>query len=319
LRNNILPRLIGKRFDSYNQLKDILSKSDGLALAQCNVLPETPQTAAWCAVEMSLLDSFGKVFNESIFPKKNVTPTNGLRYSGVLSAVRGLKLIKTLLKFKLYGIKNVKVKVEHEVDLNAIAQTRMILGKNAAIRVDANMAWKKNEAIENMKNIAEFNIHSFEQPLASDQLDESAELIERTGLNVMADESLNNAASLKKIIEKKAFNSVNVRISKCGGFMAALNRCQRAAEEGLTIQVGCQVGESSLLSAANLALILSIPEIKYAEGCFGLYLLKEDPCQPLMQFGFGGSLPAVPNGPGIGINVDETALSRWIQEHDLIK
>jgi len=101
--------------------------------------------------------------------------------------------------------------------------------------------------------------------------------------------------------------------------MAALNRCMRAAEEGLAIQVGSQVGESSLLSAANLALILSMPNVRYAEGCFGLHLLKEDPGQPLMQFGFGGRFPKIPEGYGIGVNIDESILKRWTQAHDLIE
>ena len=50
--------------------------------------------------------------------------------------------------------------------------------------------------------------------------------------------------------------------------MAALQRCRRASQAGLDIQIGCQVGESSLLSAAHLALLAQVPEVRYAEGCF---------------------------------------------------
>ena len=319
LKDNILPQLIGKKFDSFDQLKNFLSDCDGKTPAQYRIPSGEPQAAAWCAVELSLLDSFGKVFNRSIFPSKNFDNEKSLRYSGVLSTDCGLKLFKTLLKFKLYGIKSVKVKVQRDVDLNVFAQTRRILGKNTDIRVDVNMAWEKNEVIENMNNIARFNINSFEQPLAANQLNASAELVKKTGYNIMADESLGDALSLMEIIDKKAFNSVNVRVSKCGGFIAASNRCTKADEEGLMIQIGSQVGESSLLSAANLALILSVPQVKYAEGCFGLHLLKEDPCQPLMQFGFGGRFPKPPDGYGIGVNIDETILKRWTKKHNPIQ
>ena len=93
--------------------------------------------------------------------------------------------------------------------------------------------------------------------------------------------------------------------------MAALNRCREALEAGLDVQVGCQVGESSLLSAAHLVLLSAVESVKYAESCFGRLLLKEDPARPVLQFGFGGRPPALPARPGLGVEMDPEVVARY--------
>ena len=87
---------------------------------------------------------------------------------------------------------------------------------------------------------------------------------------------------------------------------------------GLTLQLGCQVGESSLLSAAHLRLAQAAQPVTYAEGCFGLFLLREDPATPLLQFGYGGRPPQLPESPGLGVTLDEDILRRWTVERALI-
>jgi len=83
----------------------------------------------------------------------------------------------------------------------------------------------------------------------------------------------------------------------------------------LMLQVGCQVGESSLLSAAHVTLLSALaplaPGVRYAEGCFGRHLLREDPVSPSVQFGIGGRPPRRPTGAGLGVHVDQAILRRW--------
>jgi hypothetical protein len=51
--------------------------------------------------------------------------------------------------------------------------------------------------------------------------------------------------------------------------------------------------------------------VRYAEGCFGRHLLREDPVSPLVQFGYGGRPPRPPVGAGLGVQVDRAMLERW--------
>jgi len=130
----------------------------------------------------------------------------------------------------------------------------------------------------------------------------------------MVDEGLTDRDSLQRFIAQRACTGVNVRISKCGGLVAAYARCREALDAGLLLQVGCQVGESSLLSAAHLTLLQALapltPGVRYAEGCFGRHLLREDPASPLVQFRYRGRPPPRPPGAGLGVQVDRAALQR---------
>jgi muconate cycloisomerase len=139
-----------------------------------------------------------------------------------------------------------------------------------------------------------------------------AQLVRETGMQVMADESFTTRESLQNLIERRACTSINARISKCGGLMATWQRCKEALDAGLTVQIGCQVGESSLLSSAHLRLCAAVEKVEYAEGCFGELLLREDPASPVLRFGWGGKPPDAPTGPGLGAEIDESRLMKYV-------
>ncbi len=317
LHSQILPSLVGKDFDSVEHLKAFLSQCDGKAPQEW-VPAATPQTATWAAVDLALLDAFGHEYNEPIRLSDHPDLDPKFRYSAVFSAERGFKAFKSLAKLRLYGFRQVKLKIEKDTAEETVRLARRFLGNKCDIRIDANMAWDVDQAVKAMKMMSRYGIRSFEQPLAAHDIEGLAELVQQTGLGVMVDESLNDAESLDNLIGQRACTAVNVRISKCGGLIAAYNRCRRALKAGLTVQVGCQVGETSLLSAAHILLAAAGREVTFAEGCFGLHLLREDPVRPLMQFGYGGRPPAFPQGPGLGVAVDESMLNQWCVKKERI-
>ncbi len=311
LSDGILPRLVGREFPSWEHLWGFLAECNGEAPGGW-VEPGRPQTAAWAAVDLALLDAFGREFRRSVAVGEGGGLPPGFRYSVVFSAAPGLKFLKTALLVRLLGFRHVKLKVERDGSEQLVRTARRVLGPRCSIRADANMAWTVDEALEIMPRLARWGVRCFEQPVAAEDLDGLARLVRETGLDVMVDESLTDAASLEAVIARGACTAVNVRISKCGGLVAAYDRCQRALEAGLVVQVGCQVGETSLLSAAQLRLIAGVGRVVYGEGCFGRHLLREDPVVPLLQFGRGGSPPAVPAGDGLGVVVDEGRLAPYV-------
>jgi len=315
LRDELLPRLLNRSFSDYEQVRSFLSQCDGKAPAEWGY-EQRAQTAAWCAIDLALLDAYGHVFEQAVFDSDVARPDPTYRYSAVISASGGLPLFKTLLKLRLFGIRQVKVKLGGGIDLGAIRTISWALGRDSDVRIDLNMLWSEKEALELMSDYAEAGVQSFEQPLPAEQLQEMATLVEKTGLFVMADESLNDASSLERLIAAKACNAVNVRVSKCGGLMAAIARCKMAQDAGLMLQVGCQVGESSLLSAAQLYLMTQIAGIRYLEGCFSTLLLQKDPAEPPLKFGHGGLPPELPRGNGLGVIMDQEFLEQCTTSYD---
>jgi len=315
LNEEILPRLINREFQDLGELKSFLSACDGKTPPDW-VAPHVPQTAAWCAIDLALLDAFSREFKDALFSTQNQAKLKNLRYSVVISSGKSLS---TLLKIRLGGIAQVKLKVERATGVETVKRIRRILGGRCDIRIDANMAWDKAQALIRMKEFARYGIRSVEQPLPVEQIDDAVDLVRESDILVMADESINDRDTLNQLIEKKACGAINARISKCGGLCATLKRCQEANNAGMLVQIGCQVGESSLLSAAHLLLSSQFGKAKYLEGCFGMHLLKEDPATPILQFGYGGRPPQMPPGPGLGVTIDEEILKRWTRQNATIQ
>lgn len=320
LRDRVLPRMLGMSFGSFGEVEAFLDEHDGQAPAGWTG-DARPRTAAWCAVDLALLDAFGKRFGHSIHPTSGKLLSK-IRYSGVVSAGRPRSVALACLAFRLFGIRQIKLKVGESGDERDIASVRLarrIMGRRADLRVDANMAWIPEQAAIQIPRMADLGVRSFEQPLPAHDVGGMAKLVERTDALIMADESITDRDSLRKLIDSRACTAVNIRISKCGGFRAALKRCWEALDAGLAVQVGCQVGESSLLSAAQLALLGRVAPVAYAEGCYGHYLLAHDCAEPSLQFGFGGRPPRITLRTGLGVTVDDAALDRWIRSREVIR
>jgi muconate cycloisomerase len=318
LRDTILPALVGRSFGSLAEAVSFLEKCDGKAPAEW-VHPEVPQTAAWCSVDLALLDAFGRASGEPARPAAGVPAPSAAalgryRYSGVVSAGHGWSYAVSLLKMRAFRFPHVKLKLERDGAVQAARTARRLLGRRVDLRADANMAWDVEQALQVISDLKTVGIRSFEQPIASGDLAGLARLVAESSAQIMVDEGLTDRDSLQRFINHRACTGANVRISKCGGLVAAYARCREALDAGLMLQVGCQAGESSLLSAAHLTLLGALapltPGVRYAEGCFGRHLLREDPVAPLVQFGYGGRPPPHPPGTGLGVQVDPAALER---------
>ena len=324
LRDTILPALVGRSFRSLAEVVSFLERCDGKAPPGW-VGPQIAQTAAWCSVDLALLDALGRAAGEPVSlggPPPSAATLGRYRYSGVVSAGRGWAYGWSLLRMRAFGFPQVKLKVERDGALAAARTARRLLGRRVELRVDANMAWDLEQALEVIGQLGAVGIGSFEQPIASGELAGLARLVAETSAQIMVDEGLTDRDSLQRLLAHRACTAANVRLAKCGGLIGAYARCREVLDAGLVLQVGCQVGESSLLSAAQLTLLQALapltPGVRYAEGCFGRHLLRQDPAAPLVQFRYGGRPPRRPPGAGLGVQLDQAMLERWAVDQAVV-
>ena len=78
----------------------------------------------------------------------------------------------------------------------------------------------------------------------------------------------------------------------------------------MRLQVGCQVGEVAILSAAGRHLAAYLDDVAYIEGSYGSMLLSEDIGEESIGFGSSG-MGEVLRGPGLGVRVVDERLSRY--------
>src|SRR5215204_6554529 len=132
LRDTILPALAGRSFRSLAEAVSFLEKCDGKAPPEW-VSPQTPQTSAWCSVDLALLDAFGTASGEPARPGPAAGPAppdalRRYRYSGVVSADHGWRYAVSLLKMRAFRFPHVKLKVEHDGAEQAARTARRLLG-----------------------------------------------------------------------------------------------------------------------------------------------------------------------------------------------
>src|SRR5204862_7267326 len=133
-----------------------------------------------------------------------------------------------------------------------------------------------------------FDVAAVEQPLPRAAVAELARLRGATPVPLMADESLITPADAEALLAEKAVDYFNVRVSKCGGLARSLAIASRAAAAGVGVQVGSQVGETAILSAAGRHLAAALPAVTFVEGSFGTLLLAEDVSLESVRFGRRG-------------------------------
>jgi muconate cycloisomerase len=312
LAQTVLPRLVGMSFNDLDEVIAFLGEHDGRAPASW-VDRKRPQTAAWCAVDLGLLDVFGRAFGRRVDLPSAHPPRSAPAHCGAVLSAGGKTAWWTLLKMRLYGFRQVKIKVTEAADpIGAVRRARRWLGTRCELRVDTNMAWDPATAAKRIPALRELGVVALEQPVPPEHMAALKALKPEIMPLIMADETMHDRESLQRLIADKSCDAVNVRIAKCGGLIAAHRRCGEVLKAGLALQIGCHVGESSLLSAAQRALLDAWPQVRWIEGFYSEHLLTSDPGRPRLQFGYGGAVPERPAGPGFGVTLDPDRLKPYI-------
>jgi len=283
-----------------------------------------------CAVELSLLDAFGKQFGSSV---REVTRTisdagriaiesSQVQYSSAISSGSPRKEIRSSLAMRIYGFGHCKVKVgmQPDDDSSRLRRMRRWVGAKMDLRVDANEAWSADEVERRIERLEPFGISCVEQPVLHADVASLASVRRNVRTPLMLDESLTSVFDARRAIEDETCDLFNIRLSKCGGFLNSLRLAAMAHSAGLGYQLGCHPGESGILSAAGRHFATSVDAIRYREGSADKHLLKDFIVNESLTFAYGGWAPAI-EGPGLGITIDETALQRCVlksQVHPLV-
>ena len=258
--------------------------------------------AAHCAVELALVDALLRSANASLadilIPAKDQ-----VLYSAAITATSVEGTEKVAKRLKLVGFRDWKVKVGFADDDERLKAVRAIIGPDASLRIDANGAWTLDEAEEKLARWRAFGVETVEEPLGRARRADLGKLQAKRLAAISVDESLVTAADAASLFAERSCDLLNLRLSKLGGLGATLRFATTAHGEAMDYQLGCQVGETAILSAVGRhAAAHLIP--RYVEGSFGAHLLAEDIGDRPVTFGHGGVGKALA-GPGFGVNILE--------------
>lgn len=123
------------------------------------------------------------------------------------------------------GFKCVKLKIgaiEFEKELSLLRYIRThFTADQVELRVDANGAFDKNNALDKLTQLSEFELHSIEQPIAKNQTDSMAELCKNTPFPIALDEELigvYSTADKEELLQKIKPQYIILKPSFVGGY-----------------------------------------------------------------------------------------------------
>lgn len=317
-------------------LADFAPESFAEALELIDALPIADEgrvvTAARCAIELALLDLASRAFRREMTEMAGWLDLPGfgapgclrkVRYSGIVVGRSEQKLKWFLRAQRWYGLRDFKLKVATDGWQQKLEWTTQALGgalrkKNVSLRVDANAGWSLAEAHDAVELLDAHGVDVVEQPLPEANDPDLPWLAEQSSCRIMVDESLLTESDADRLIQDGGVRVLNIRLAKNGGLIPALRIARRALQADLEVQLGCMVGETSLLAAAGARFLQICPRVSFVEGAFGKWLAHDDIVQRRVQFGYRGRLRPR-DGFGWGVDVDSSAVSRLAEESVTIR
>ena len=268
--------------------------------------------AARCAAELAIIDLIG--MEAAMGP----APADGgslrrCRVSGVIGSSEPDRTARMVRLMRWAGLRDFKLKMglDEALDQANLRATVDQLGRGLrrgryTLRVDANGDWAE-KPLDRIRALDGTGVCVVEQPKFCSAT-ELVELARVSPLPLMADESLLDLDDAR-VLASETRVWWNIRISKNGGLGPALELARLAHQRGVGVSIGCMVGESGLLSAAQRRLLEYCPQPRFVEGNYGRLLLREDLTTTCPRWGYGGRLSRL-RGPGLGVRMDVARLAR---------
>ena len=277
--------------------------------------------AAWCALELAMLDALGKSKQQSVEQLLSVDESQThFAYTAVLGDMDSTAFTALCQRYVQMGFRDFKVKLSGDADKDKTNPGTLasLCRKSCRLRFDANNLWQEpNEAIDYLKNL-DADYFAIEEPLPAQSYDDLLLIHRALGKKIILDESFIRAEQFAEIKQNPPAWIINIRVSKMGGLLRSLEIIEQARDHNIPLIIGAQVGETSLLTRAALALARHAGDLCIAqEGAVGTYLLSEDCCDPPLMFGEGGILELENHGlavsGGFGL---QTHLKKFAQGLD---
>jgi muconate cycloisomerase len=193
-------------------------------------------------------------------------------------------------------------------DIAATLAVRQALGPDMLLCADANGGLDFTAAVRLLRDTQAANLLFLEQPLPAGMLSSMARLQALNLAPLSADEGIHGVADVEQHAACGAAQGVSLKLIKLGGPVALLKAAGRACDLGLALNIAAKVAETSLASAAAAHLACAVDQVTWGISLTQIYLEHDPVVQPMLVEN-GAVRP--PDGPGLGIEVDEGAVRHY--------
>ena len=294
LKDFVGPLAVGVEIRSIKDYRELVDRIRGHQLAKAGL-------------EMALWDLLGKMEGK---PLREML--GGERRRVEVGVSVGLQetpvaLVEAVRRYVEEGYARIKIKIKPGRD---VADTQAVRGAFPTMRlqVDANSAFDL-ETARTLKPLDALNLLLIEQPLFEDDIWDHRRLQAEFRTPICLDESIVSPRHARYALEMQACGIINIKAARLGGLSQAVEVHDLCRGNGMPVWCGGML-ETGVGRASNLALA-SLPgftlpgDISASDRYYARDITQE-------RFTLGSdSMIDVPTGSGLGVSLDEAALSMY--------
>jgi len=261
-------------------------------------------------LDMACYDLMGHITGRRAYDFFGGCGAEALPLAALIPLMDPQAMVDMALAFQQGGTATFRLKLGLgvESDRAIITRVREALGPDARLRVDYNQAYTADEAVRAICAIAPFGIDCAEQPVRARDWLAMARVQRAVPVPLMAHEACFSVTDFTALLELGAVGVLGVNTERPGGITEALRAIDYATARGLgTILHNQPLG---IASAAQVHLgTARAAVLGHAMELFGHIMMEDDLIVDPLDYSDGRV--RVPDGPGLGVTLDEAALDRY--------
>jgi L-alanine-DL-glutamate epimerase-like enolase superfamily enzyme len=274
---------------------------------------------ALSAVEIALWDIRGKLAGKSVSDllgrfrdEVDLYASSNIAFTAESPADDQLEFNQAFLD---QGVRNVKLRIGNTFEWDAafVRAARLAFPANVRMMIDGKYNYTTDAAIRMSRILADNDIFWFEEPLPDHNLDEMARLMAASALPIAYGEHCFTVNDFRDLVMRKAALILQPDITICGGIGEAMKVTHFGETMGRTV-VPHVAGLTAVGLAASLHFAAAMPRCLVFEWDSSPFqpLRDELPKEPIFATErIRDGRMAVPNGPGLGIEVNEDVLRQY--------
>ena len=208
-------------------------------------------------------------------------------------------------------------------DLLRMEALRAAVGSEVLLMTDANHAYNRHTALRVGEALDALGFYWFEEPVVPEDVDGCAELRRQLSIAIATGETEYTRYGFLELLRRDAADILQPDLARCGGLSEGMKILALASS--FHVPVCCHVWGSGVALAAALQFIAAQPPMPYTAmpRCPEHEPMLEYDCNPnplredllAEMFAFDGDCVLIPQGPGLGIDIDPDVLERYTVAH----
>lgn len=270
-------------------------------------------------IDLALWDVMGKALNQPVYRLLGGMIEPKILCTYTLSIDTPENMAEQAILRKQQGYKTLVVKIGREphTDLERLRLVREAVGDEVNLRLDANEAYWPDQAIAIIRQMEKYRPEFVEEPVKRWDVDGMARVAQAVDTPISSDESNTTLDSVMRLIQSRAADIINIKISKNGGLFRSKKIAAVAEAAGIpcivgganTYEIGRQACRHFAVSTGQAQMGMG------SEGCAPASQSKiDDVTRRVITYedvtagqGYVQLLP----GPGLGVELDEEKMRRF--------